>query len=102
VIDALREIPVTGTPPEISEFPRDGCPECKGAVEAEILTCDLGEEHERWRCLDCGEDQLREEDLVTVQAEDVPPDETLDVAKVLKAGRVMPALVSWVKARVKS
>lgn len=96
----LLNVPMTRPVPG-SEFPRDGCPECKGKVEPEMVTCDLDEEHERWRCVACDEDDLTEDDLIRVYAEDVPPDETLDVAKVLQAGRVMPALVPWVKARVK-
>ncbi len=73
---------------------RDGCPECEGPVVAVLITCDLGEEHVRYECTDCGEDAIRESELVTVTESDL-----LDAAAELQAGRVLPALVPWVKAR---
>lgn len=104
MIDALRAIPVTGPRPKPSEYPRDGCPECNGPVKAVLVTCDLDEEHERWDCQnkDCNETSIHEDDLVRVNGpEEYPVEEMLDVAAELKAGRVMPSLVPWVKARVR-
>lgn len=86
-------------------YPREGCPACKGPVEMTVLTCDLDEEHERWTCLDtdCGEDEIREDDLARVENEgQYLGTDALDPARVLKAGKVMPSMVEWVKARVKA
>lgn len=98
----FRAVPVAknGLP---AEYPRDGCPDCKGPVECEVVTCNYDHEHEVWECQNdaCGADELREDDLVWVKsADEYPTEPVLDPAAELKAGRVMPSLVPWVKARV--
>lgn len=80
------------------EYPRNGCPDCGGPVTEILLTCDLDEDHERWKCKDCDECDLRDDDLITVSG---PPD-TLDLAALLQAGKVLPEFVDWVKSKVAS
>ncbi len=85
---------------DVSEYPRNGCPECQGRVEAVLMWCDLDEEHERWACEVCDADVFRYDALIRVYA-DPPSFGDLDAAALLQAGHVLPSLAPWVKSKVK-